>query len=48
MLIRFSVQNIYSFRDKVTFSMLPGLERLKPEHKSGPVDGISLLKTGLV
>ena len=48
MLIRFSVQNIYSFRDRVTFSMLPGLERLKPEHKSEPVDDISILKTGLV
>ena len=32
MLIEFSVQNCFSFWERATFSMIPGLGRLKKEH----------------
>lgn len=48
MLIRFSVQNSFSFKDRVVFSMLPGKGTLKKEHKSMPVNGVSVLKTGII
>lgn len=48
MLIRFSIENFLSFNDRQTFSLLPGLQRLKPEHKTSAVDGISVLKTAVL
>lgn len=48
MLIRFTVENFLSFRDKQIFSLLPGKGTLKPQHKSKPVSGISVLKTAVL
>jgi AAA15 family ATPase/GTPase len=48
MLIRFTVENFLSFRDKQVFSLLPGKGTLKPQHKSKPVSGISVLKTAVL
>lgn len=48
MLIRFTVENFLSFRDRVSFSMLPGKGTLKPNHKSKPIKGISTLKAGVI
>lgn len=48
MLIRFTVENFLSFRDRQTLSLLPGKGTLKAHHKSTPVNGISVLKTALV
>jgi AAA15 family ATPase/GTPase len=48
MLIRFSVENFLSFKDRTVFSMIPGKGTLKKIHKSKPVKGISALKTSVV
>lgn len=48
MLIRFSVENLLSFKERVTFSMLPGKGTLKKEHKTKSVKGVSVLKTSVV
>ncbi len=48
MLIRFSVENFSSFKERQTFSLIPGKTRLKKEHKTNPVNNISLLKTSVI
>lgn len=48
MLIRYSVENFLSFRDRVSFSMIPGKGSLKPNHRNKSVKGISTLKAGVV
>lgn len=48
MLIRFTVENYMSFKQKQVFSMLPGKGTLKPHHKSNAIKGISVLKTGII
>lgn len=48
MLIRFTVENFLSFRDKEIFSLIPGKGTLKPQHKTKPVKGTSVLKTAVV
>ena len=48
MLIRFSVENFLSFKDRVVFSMIPGKGLLKPLHKSQSVKGIATLKAAVI
>jgi len=48
MLIRFTIENFLSFKEKQVFSMLPGKGTLKSHHKSAPVQGVSVLKTALL
>jgi AAA15 family ATPase/GTPase len=48
MLIRFSVENFLSFKERQTFSLIPGKGTLKSEHKTSPVKGISVLKSGVI
>jgi AAA15 family ATPase/GTPase len=48
MLIRFTIENFLSFRDKEVFSLIPGKGTLKPQHKTKPVKGTSVLKTAVV
>lgn len=48
MLIRFTIENFLSFRDKEIFSLLPSKGTLKPQHKTKPVKGTSVLKTAVV
>lgn len=48
MLIRFTVENFLSFKERQTFSLIPGRGTLKSEHKTNPVNGISALKTSVV
>lgn len=48
MLIRFNVENFLSFKERVTFSLIPGRGILKSFHKTKPVKGISALKTAIV
>lgn len=48
MLIRFTVENFLSFRDKQVFSLIPSKGTLKPQHKTKPVNNISVLKTAVV
>ncbi len=50
MLIRFSVENYKSFRDRVEFSMVPGRVRSHPTHVVKPASGndIGVLKTGII
>lgn len=48
MLIRFSVENFLSFKDRVVFSMIPGKSLLKPNHKSDKTRGISALKASVI
>lgn len=47
MLIRFSVENFLSFKDRIYFSMLPGKGTLKKEHKTEAVKGVRVLKVGV-
>jgi AAA15 family ATPase/GTPase len=47
MLIRFTVENFLSFKDRATFSMLPGKGTLKKEHKADAVKGVRVLKAGV-
>ncbi len=48
MLIRFTIENFLSFRDKVVFSLLPSKGTLKQQHKTKPLKGTSVLKTAVV
>jgi AAA15 family ATPase/GTPase len=48
MLIQFTVENFSSFKQKQVFSLLPGKGTLKPHHKSTTIQGISVLKAGLL
>ncbi|MEN3753436.1 AAA family ATPase [Mangrovibacter sp. SLW1] len=50
MLIRFSVENYKSFRDRVEFSMVPGKVRSHPTHvvKAVSAHDISVLKVGVI
>lgn len=48
MLIRFFVENFLSFRERQTFSMLPGKMTKKSEHVTNPVGGIRALKAGVI
>lgn len=48
MLIRFTIENFLSFREKQVFSMIPGKGSLKSHHKSAPIKGVSALKTGVI
>lgn len=48
MLIRFSIENFSSFGNRQIFSLIPGKTRLKKEHKTEPVNNISVLKTAVV
>lgn len=48
MLIRFTIENFMSFKERQTFSLIPGRGTLKSEHKTKPVKGISTLKTSVV
>jgi hypothetical protein len=47
MLIRFTVENFLSFKDRAAFSMLPGKGTLKKEHKADAVKGVRVLKAGV-
>ena len=47
MLIRFSVENCFSFLERATFSMIPGMGRLKKEHINARKHGVSTLKTAI-
>lgn len=48
MLIRFTVENFLSFKDREVFSLIPGRGTLKSHHKTMPIRGVSALKTGVV
>ena len=48
MLIRFTIENFLSFKDRVEFSLIPSKGTLKPQHKTNPVKGTSVLKTAVV
>ena len=48
MLIRFTVENFLSFKERQRFSMIPGKGTLKSHHKSKPIKGVSTLKTGIL
>ncbi len=48
MLIRFTVENFMSFKERQSFSLIPGQGRLKPLHKTKPVKRISTLKTSVI
>ena len=48
MLIRFSVENFLSFKERISFSMLPGKGLLKKDHKTEAVKGVRVLKTSVV
>lgn len=48
MLIRFTIENYLSFREKQSFSLIPGKGTLKSHHKSSPVKGVSTLKTSII
>lgn len=48
MLIRFTIENFLSFKEKQIFSMLPGKGTLKSNHKSKRIKGISALKTAVL
>ena len=48
MLIRFTVENFLSFKDREVFSLIPGRGTLKSHHKSKSIKGISALKTAVV
>lgn len=48
MLIRYSVENFLSFNDRTSFSMIAGKGTLKQEHKSDPINGVSVLKSSII
>ncbi|PCH69298.1 MAG: hypothetical protein COC06_07790 [Bacteroidales bacterium] len=48
MLIRFTIENFSSFKDKQFFSMLPGKGTLKTNHKTKQIKGVSVLKTAVL
>lgn len=48
MLIRFTIENFLSFREKQTFSLIPGKGTLKANHKTKPIKGVTVLKTSII
>jgi hypothetical protein len=48
MLIRFTVENFLSFKEKQVFSMIPGKGSLKSFHKSESIKGVTALKAGVI
>ncbi|MDC4806443.1 ATP-binding protein, partial [Acinetobacter baumannii] len=44
MLVEFSVENLLSFKDRSSFSMVAGKERLKKNHVNKAINKISTLK----
>jgi len=48
MLIRFTIENFLSFKEKQVFSMLPGKGTLKSNHKSKKIKGVSALKIAVL
>ena len=48
MLIRFSIENFLSFKEREIFSMIPGKGTLKSHHKTKPIKSISTLKTAVI
>lgn len=48
MLIRFTLENFLSFKDRTIFSMIPGKGTLKQNHKTKSLKGITTLKTGVI
>ncbi|WP_312057523.1 AAA family ATPase [Acinetobacter courvalinii] len=48
MLVDFSVENLLSFNERTSFSMVAGKERLKPEHKNTSLNSISTLKLATI
>lgn len=48
MLIRFTVDNFKSFKERQRFSMIPGKGTLKPHHKSTSINGVSALKLAVI
>ncbi|SHL71792.1 MULTISPECIES: AAA family ATPase [Flavobacterium] len=48
MLIRFTIENFLSFKDREVFSLIPGKGTLKSHHKSKSIKGTSALKTAVV
>ena len=48
MLIRFTIENFLSFKERQTFSLIPGKGRLKSDHKTKSLKGISTLKTSII
>ena len=48
MLIRYTVENFLSFHERNTFSMISGRGTLKSFHKTNKLNGVSVLKAGVV
>lgn len=48
MLIRFTVENFSSFKERQEFSLIPGRGTLKSDHKTKPIKGVSALKTSII
>lgn len=48
MLIRFTIENFLSFKERQVFSMIPGKGTLKSHHKSKSIKGVSTLKTAVL
>jgi AAA15 family ATPase/GTPase len=48
MLIRFTLENFLSFKDRTIFSMIPGKGTLKQNHKTKSLKGITTLKTAVI
>lgn len=48
MLIRFTVENFSSFKERQSFSLIPGRGTLKSDHKTKPIRGVSALKTSVI
>lgn len=48
MLIRFTIENFLSFREKQFLSMIPGKGSLKSHHKSTPLKGVTALKSAVL
>lgn len=48
MLVDFSVENLLSFNERTSFSMVAGKERLKSEHKNLSLNSISTLKLAAI
>ncbi|WP_068471884.1 AAA family ATPase [Saccharicrinis aurantiacus] len=48
MLIRYSVENFMSFKDRETLTLIPGKGTLKSSHKNSAIKGIKTLKSSIV
>ncbi len=48
MLIRFTIENFLSFREKQSFSLIAGKGTLKSKHKTEKIKGVSVLKTSIL